>query len=129
VSEEVCAVVRFELRQGIGGGLFECLEGSGGGLAHMRLELGEGIFDRIEVGTIGRQIEEFGAAGLNSLPDAGNLVGGQIVMTTMSPGRKVGPNICSIQARKHSPSIGPSRSIGATKPASVRPPTKVMVLQ
>ena len=45
----------------------------------MRLELGEGIFDRIEVGTVGRQIVEFGAAGLNSLPDARDLVGGQIV--------------------------------------------------
>jgi hypothetical protein len=45
----------------------------------------------------------------------------------MWPGRKVGANICSIQARKHSPFIGPSRSTGAMKPANVRPPTKVMV--
>ncbi len=28
VSEEVCALVRFELRQGIGGGSFECVEGA-----------------------------------------------------------------------------------------------------
>jgi hypothetical protein len=48
-------------------------------LAHMRLELGEGVFDRIEVGTVGRQIAEFGAAGFNSLPDTRDLVGGQIV--------------------------------------------------
>src|SRR6202140_1764194 len=45
----------------------------------MRLELGKGIFDRIEVGTVGRQIVEFCAAGFNSLPDAGDLVGGEIV--------------------------------------------------
>ena len=53
----------------------------------------------------------------------------RLSMTTMSPGRKVGANICSTQARKHSPSIGPSRSIGATKPVSVSPPTKVTVFQ
>jgi hypothetical protein len=72
VSEEVCAFVRFELLQGIGGGSLNCIEGSRGGLPHMRLELGEGVFDRIEVGTVGRQIEKFGAAGFNSLPDAGD---------------------------------------------------------
>lgn len=45
----------------------------------MRLELGEGIFDWIEIGTVGRQIAEFGATGLDSLPDADDLVSGQIV--------------------------------------------------
>jgi len=45
----------------------------------VRLELGEGIFDRIEVGTVRRQIAKFGATGLDSLPDADDLVGGQIV--------------------------------------------------
>ena len=95
----------------------------------MRLELGEGIFDRIEVGTVGRQITELGAAGFNSLSDAGHLVGGQIVHDDDVAWRKVGANICSTQARKHSPSIGPSRSIGATKPVSVSPPTKVTVFQ
>jgi hypothetical protein len=79
VSEEVCAFFGFELSQRIGSGSLECIEGPGGGLSHMRLELGEGVFDRIEVGTVGRQIVEFGAAGFNSLPDAGDLVGGQIV--------------------------------------------------
>lgn len=79
MAEEVCAFVRFELLQGIGGGSLESVEGSRGGLAHMRLELGEGIFDRIEIGTVGRQIVEFGAAGLNGKPDARDLVGGQIV--------------------------------------------------
>lgn len=56
----MCAFVRFELSQGICSGSLECIDGSGGGLAHMRLELGEGVFDRIEVGTVGRQIMEFG---------------------------------------------------------------------
>jgi hypothetical protein len=45
VAEEVCAFVRFELLQGIGGDSLESVEGSRGGLAHMRLELGKGIFE------------------------------------------------------------------------------------
>jgi hypothetical protein len=45
----------------------------------MRFELGEGVLDRIEVGTVGRQIAEFHTAGLDSLSDARDLVGGQIV--------------------------------------------------
>jgi hypothetical protein len=45
----------------------------------MRFELGEGVFDRIEVWTIRWQIVEFCAAGLNSSSDARDLVSGQIV--------------------------------------------------
>src|SRR5258706_310824 len=49
MAEEVCAFVRLELLQRIGGGSLESVEGSRGGLAHMRLELGKGIFDSIEI--------------------------------------------------------------------------------
>ena len=79
MSEEIGAFVGFELLQRIGGGSFECIEGSRSGLAHMRLKLCEGVFDRIEVGTVGRQLAEFGTAGFNSLPDTCDFVGGQIV--------------------------------------------------
>jgi hypothetical protein len=95
----------------------------------MRLEFGKGIFDRIEIGAVGRQIVKFGAAGLDGMPDARDLVAARLSIMTISPGRSMGTSICSTQAKKHSPSIGPSRSIGATKPASVRPPTKVTVFQ
>ena len=67
MSEEVYAFVGFELLQRIGGGSLKGIDGSRGGLADMSLELGEGVFDRIEVGTVGRQIAELGAAGFNSL--------------------------------------------------------------
>ena len=79
VSEEIGAFVGFELLQRIGGGSFEYIEGSRSGLAHMRLKLCEGVFDRIEVRTVGRQIAEFSAAGFNSLSDTCDFVGGQIV--------------------------------------------------
>jgi len=61
-----------------GSGL-ERIEGSSSGFAHVCLELGEGVFDRVEVGTVGRQVEKFGVLSLDRIPDAGDLVGGQVV--------------------------------------------------
>lgn len=46
---------------------------------HMSLQLCEGVLDRVEVGTIGRQIKQRRPACLNGAPEAGDLVGGQIV--------------------------------------------------
>ncbi len=79
MGEEVCAFIRLELVEGVRCGGFEGVEGSGGGVAHMRFELSEGVFDGVEVGTVGRQVEELGALGLDRLPEAGDFVGRQIV--------------------------------------------------
>ena len=83
----------------------------------MCLELGEGILDRIEIGTVGRQIAEFRPAGFDSLPDAGDLVGGQIVHDDDVAWPQVGDQHLLAPGQEASPSIGPSSSIGATKPA------------
>jgi hypothetical protein len=45
----------------------------------MGLELGEGVFDRVEVGTVGRQVKQGGAARFDDIPDTGDLMGRQIV--------------------------------------------------
>jgi hypothetical protein len=45
----------------------------------MGFELGEGVFDRIEVGTVGRQVKQSGAARFDDIPDTGDLMGRQIV--------------------------------------------------
>jgi len=37
-------------------------------------ELGEGLFDRVQVGTVRRQVEQAGAGGLARLADAGDLM-------------------------------------------------------
>ena len=47
--------------------------------AQMRLELGEGHFDRIEVGAVGRQKHEPGASVANGLFGGRTFVSGQIV--------------------------------------------------
>lgn len=48
-------------------------------LREPRLQLGEGHLDRVEVGAVGREVEQPGAHGLNALADAANLVGRQVV--------------------------------------------------
>jgi hypothetical protein len=47
------ALVGVELAEAGGDRSLEVLEGAGGRLAHVALELGEGQLDRIEIGTIG----------------------------------------------------------------------------
>jgi hypothetical protein len=47
MGEEVCAFIWLELSEGVRCGGFERVEGSGGGFAHMRFELGEGVFDGV----------------------------------------------------------------------------------
>lgn len=45
----------------------------------MRLELGEGLLDRIEIGRVRWQVEQVGAGRLYGLSNAGDLVAGQVV--------------------------------------------------
>ena len=42
-------------------------------------ELGEDLLDRVEVGAVGRQVEEAGAAGFDRFAHAGDLVGRKVV--------------------------------------------------
>lgn len=65
--------------QGAADGLPQALSGALGGLAQRRLELGAGQFDRVEVGAVGRQVDELGALCRDGLGDAGDLVAAQIV--------------------------------------------------
>ena len=48
-------------------------------LSEQRLEFGEGLLDGIEVGAVGRQINQFGSHALDRLPDPGHLVAGQVI--------------------------------------------------
>ena len=55
------------------------LDGSFGGLSQQRLQLGEGVLDRVEVGTVGRQEAEPRTSGLDGFADDQPLVGRQVV--------------------------------------------------
>lgn len=61
------------------GGGFEGFDGSWGGFSNVGLELGEGILDGIEIGTVGRQVEKRCPTCFDRLADARDLVGRQIV--------------------------------------------------
>ena len=60
------------------GGL-KLAEGTSGGLPQVGLELGEGHFDRIEIGAISGQISDGGTLGRNQLGHAGDLVRGEVI--------------------------------------------------
>lgn len=57
----------------------EGFDGARGGGSEERLELGESVLDRVQVRTVGRQIEELGARGLDRFAHAFDLVRAEIV--------------------------------------------------
>ena len=62
-----------------GDGGLDLLEAAGVGLSQQRLELGERLFDRVQVRTVGRQIEQLGAHRADRSADRWVLMAGQIV--------------------------------------------------
>jgi len=69
----------------------EVVDGSGSGFAREGFELGEGLFDGIEVGGVGRQAPAvLMALRLMALRTPSTLCLGRLSMMTMSPGLKLG---------------------------------------
>jgi hypothetical protein len=60
-------------------GFPEFVDGSHGHAAQVRFEFGEGHFDGIEVGAVGRQEEQASALLTNGLLGGGTFVRGQVV--------------------------------------------------
>ena len=80
------------------------------------LEIGEGLFDGIEVGTVGRQEEELGAYAADGFAGGLALWLPRLSMMTMSPDRSVGPLIGPL--KRQGASIRSTRS--AARKVSVR---------
>ena len=57
-GEVVCAFLRLEELNEATDGVPETVDGSFSGLAQEGLQLGEGVLDRVEVGAVGRNIEQ-----------------------------------------------------------------------
>jgi len=79
MCQVVGAVLRGICGQRIGDGLDEGFEGSCGVFSQSRFELGEGLFDRVEVGAVGGQIDRRRAGALDCFSDTCDLVAGQII--------------------------------------------------
>ena len=103
------------------------VDGSLGGFAQQQLELGEDLFDRIEVGRVGRQDKSLAPAERMALRIAWPLWLPRLSMMTMSPGLSVGTRNCSTQAVKLRPLIGPSSTYGASIRSWRRAARKVSV--
>jgi hypothetical protein len=127
--EAVGVLLGRELVREFTNGLPECLLGTGGCLVQQRLELGEKLLDRVEVGPIGgRRISVTPVASMSARA-AVLLCGGKLSMITTSPGPIVGARTCSMYAARHGLVIGPSSAMGAVNPLRCPPATKVVVFQ
>ena len=54
-------------------------DGSFGGLAEQQLELGEDLLDRVQVGRVGRQVQQLGPDGADGAANGGTFVTAQVV--------------------------------------------------
>jgi hypothetical protein len=79
VADEVPAFGRREEVQRGADQRADVIEGAWARRAEERLEFGEGEFDGVEVGTVGREKAEVGAGGLESGADLGVFVDREIV--------------------------------------------------
>ena len=79
ITDVVQAFLRREAFECVSDGLAEFVEGSLGGGSQEGFELGEDLLDGIEVGTVGREIEDSGSGLFDGLADALDFVGGEIV--------------------------------------------------
>ena len=79
ISDIICAFLRSEVCERLSDGPDEGVEGSCSSLAKGCFELGESLFDWIEVGAIGWQVAQRRTGSLDRFLDAGDFVTGEIV--------------------------------------------------
>ena len=84
-------------------------------------------FDGIEIGRIGRQIEQACAPGLDRFADSPDFVRRQVVQDYQIACSQGGASPCSTQAKNISPFMGPSNSQGAQGPSSRMAEISVLV--
>ena len=105
------------------------IERAGARGAEERLQFGEGQFDRIEVGTVGRENRSSAPACSIATRTSGCLWAARLSSTTTSPGRSVGTRTCSTYARNVTLSIGPSKTAVAVSSVGRSAATTVCVCQ
>ncbi len=109
-------------------GLPERLRGAGAEPSQDGFDLGKRLFDRREVGRIGRQEEQRAVMGFNGLANARALCTLKVSNTTTCPGRSVGAN-CSVMYQANvTVSMAPSISQGWCTPSGASAATNVRIL-
>jgi hypothetical protein len=99
----------------------EAVNGVLGGLAQVCLELGEGLFNRVEVGAVGRQNEQRRTRRFDRLACIGRLWLDRLSIMMMSPGVSSGTSNWRTSATKAARLIGPSSTISAIMPVRRSP--------
>ena len=79
MPDEVSAFRRCEEAECDGDQVADVVNGPGTGRPDEGFQFREGQFDRIEIRTVGRQVEEFGSAIFDRLADAADFVRGKVV--------------------------------------------------
>lgn len=79
MSEECGAFARRALLERRSDGLPETVDGTCSGLAQNRLDLGEELFDRVEIWAVGRELGNSRPAGFDRFADTWNLVNADII--------------------------------------------------
>ena len=98
-------------------------------LSHEVFEFGEHLFDRIEIGTVGREEQEPCSGTLDDLPDRVALVAAEVVHDDNVAGVEASEQDLLDIALKLSPLIGPSNTQGAVILSHRRAARNVMVFQ
>ena len=79
MSDEVGVFVWLELFEDGFEGIADGIEAAWVHLFEQTFDLGEDLFDRVEVGAVGRQVDKVHPCAFEALADTGNLVSGQII--------------------------------------------------
>src|SRR4051795_6051276 len=87
-SKEVAAFCWWEEVGDPADGVPQALDGALRGFAQQRLVLGESLLDRVQIGTVGGQMDELCPSGSDCLGDAGNFVAAQIIEQDNVAGRQ-----------------------------------------
>ena len=96
VLEEATSIARCQRLENSTHRLYECLASTCPGSPQQRLELGKRFFDGIEIGGVGRQVDEFAAPLLDELPNPREpLCEERLSITTTCPGPSEGVSTCS----------------------------------
>src|SRR6202167_1297064 len=104
------------------------IDGSLLGLPHPMLDLGERLLDWIEIGGVFWQEPQPGSGGLDGVADGLGFMRAEIVENDDVAGLERRDQLL-VQARKHSPLIGPSKTHGAVSRSQRKAPRKVRVRQ
>ena len=128
-GEDVLAFMRGDEIDEFADGGPKAFDSSLGGFSQERFQLGEGVFDGIEVRAVGREVEELRARRFDQLAHPRTFVARQVVHDHDIAFAQFGDENFFDVGLEREAVDGPSITNGAMKPRSVNAPMNVVVFQ